>query len=434
MLRWISVTLCLFSSEVALASPVDLFGFGARAQGLAGAVGATVEGYDSIYYNPGGLAFAERPSFAFGYQYGSFDLRYRVGDGDMVQSPAIDAPALNIGFGVPIPFGGALKDRLAIGLGFTIPQTSIFIADIERPFDPTFIVVENRAQTVSIQAALSVRITDAIAVGFGTIALAELDGQIDVAPTASGRLGAQVKDELVADYAFVAGAMLRLMPREVVPIKGAAPRRLFGVRVGLTYRGESRADFKLPINADLGESFGIPIPEILVEGTAQYDPQEVSLEVAVRPLDMLGVSLGATWEAWSSFPIPIGYAAVPEGTPPQPPPDFHDTFAFKLGVEGDFALTPELALRPRLGFAYEPSPAPDQSGRHNHLDGDRAIFALGVGLQWGPVRLDLAGQLHDIAERSAEKGEDIGDDNPGFPAITGTGHILFGAVEIGVEL
>ena len=106
----------------------------------------------------------------------------------------------------------------------------------------------------------------------------------------------------------------------------------------------------------------------------------------------------------------------------------------KLGVEADFELGPDLALVPRLGFAYEPSPVPSQSGRHNHLDGDRAIVALGVGLRWGPVRLDVAGQLHDIAERTSTKGEGIGEDNPGFPSISGTGHILFGGIELGAEL
>jgi long-chain fatty acid transport protein len=400
---------------------------------MAGAVGATAEGVESVYYNPGGGAFARRPSFSLGYQYAGFDLRYGLGDGPLGASEAIDAPALNIGFSVPIPFGGALKDRIALALGFTIPQTSILIADIERPFDPTFIVVENRAQTVSVQAALAVRVLDELAVGIGTIALAELDGEIGVAPNEAGRLGAKVKDELVADYALVAGAMLRLLPRDVAR-EGGEPRRLYGLRFGVGYRGESRADFKLPINADLGESFGIPIPEILVEGTAQFDPAELTFDVAVRPIDALTISLGATIELWSSFPTPIAYAAVPEGTPPQPRPDFHDTMAFKLGLEGELELSPEFAILPRLGFAFEPSPAPTQSGRHNHLDGDRAIFALGVGLHWGPVRLDIAGQLHDIAERTSEKGADISEDNPGFPSITSTGHILFFGIELGAEL
>lgn len=430
-----AITLVLAASR-ALASPVDLFGFGARGQGLAGAIGATADGFESVYYNPAGLAFGERPSFSLGYQYGTFDLRAGVGEGALAPAEALDAPALGIGFAVPLPFGGVLKERLALGLGFVIPQTSILIADIERPADPTFPLVENRAQTVSIQAALGIRIADWLALGIGTIALAELDGAIDVAPNAAGRIGSRVKDELVADYALVTGVMVRLLPRVVAQAARdeRPPGRVHGLALALTYRSESRADFDLPITADLGESFGIPIPEITVRGTAQYDPAEIALEIAGRPLDALTVAAGITYEWWSTFPLPIAYAAVPEGTPPQPPPGFEDVVSFKVGLEGDLALASDVRLLPRAGFHYAPTPVPDQTGFHNHLDSDRTVFALGVGLRWGRVRLDLAGQLHDLAERTSTKDAGTPEDNPGFPSITSTGHILFGAIELGVEL
>jgi long-chain fatty acid transport protein len=411
-----SVTL----ASPAVASPVDLFGFGSRGHGLAGALGATAEGFEAVYYNPAGLAFDRRPSFALGYQFATFDLR--VAAPTPTEFPTRDAPALSIGFGVPIPFGGALKDRLALGLGFVIPQTSILITDIEKPGDPTFPIVENRAQTVSIQAALGLRLSEALALGLGTLALAELDGGIIVEPNAAGRIGSRVKDELIADYALVTGLMLRLLP------EGDTHR----LQTALTYRSESRADFNLPIDADLGTSFGIPIPQLAVHGTAQYDPAELSLDIAFKPLDFLTISAGLTLERWSTFPLPIAYSAVPEGTPPQPPPDFSDTLSPKLGLELDLALSRELRLRPRLGFAFEPSPTPTQTGFHNHLDSDRAIYALGLGLRWGAFRLDLAGQLHDMASRTHTKSTP--EDAPPLTPLAHDGEILFFSAELGVTL
>jgi long-subunit fatty acid transport protein len=156
--------------------------------------------------------------------------------------------------------------------------------------------------------------------------------------------------------------------------------------------------------------------------------------VTGRPLDFLAFSAGITFEAWSSFPLPIAYAAVPEGTPPQPPPGFEDVISVKLGVEGDFALGRDVALLPRLGLAYQPSPVPAQTGFHNHLDSDRVLLALGAGLRWGRLRLDVAGQLHDLAARTSTKTAGTPQDNPGFPSIRGSGHILFAAVELGIEL
>ena len=422
MRRTLTIALVLLAGS-AHASPVDLFGFGARGQGLAGAITATARGFESVYYNPSGLAFDLDPSFAIGYQLGTFDLVLNDHDYD-----AIDAPALSLGFGVPIPFGGILRHRVSLGLGFVIPQTSILIADIAQPGDPSFVVVENRAQTVSVQAAIGFRLHDGLALGIGTIALAELDGEIAVAPNAAGRLGSRVKDELRADFALVTGVTLKPLAFDDCPDNDER------LALALTYRGESRADFSLPITADLGDSFGIPIPKLNVRGTAQYDPAEATFEVSGRPLPWLMVAGGVTYEWWSTFPQPIAYSAVPDGTPPEPLPDFHDTVSFKIGVEAPLKLSELVTLTGRAGFAYEPTPTPNQTGFHNHLDGDRTIVALGFGATIGSFRVDLAGQWHALAERTSTKKDDTAPTNPGFPSITSSGDIFFFAVEVGITL
>lgn len=401
----------------AAASPVDLFGLGARGQAMAGAVDSTASGFEAAYYNPAGLAWDARPSFALGYQSASFSL-----DVNGVEQATRDAPVLTIGFGVPLPLGGALEDRLALGLAFAIPQSSILIADIARPGDPTFIVVENRAQTVSVLGCLAVRVTDWLSVGAGALALAELSGDIAVAPNDEGKLGTRVKDELRADYAFIAGLSVRPEP---------------WLSFGLTWRSQSTARFSLPITADLGEDFGIPLPRLDITGTAQYDPAEAALGVGMRPTPWLLVALSGVWQRWSAFPLPIGYTAVPEGTPPQPPPNFHDTVSVRLGLEGDFPIDGELRVLPRLGASLEPTPVPDQTGFHNHLDGDRVVLTLGVGMVLGPLHLDLAGQVHLLGERESAKDPALVTDpaaNPGAPSITSAGTILVGNLQIGLEL
>ena len=109
-------------------------------------------------------------------------------------------------------------------------------------------------------------------------------------------------------------------------------------------------------------------------------------------------------------------------------------FSFSLGIEGYHHLGEDLVLRPRVGFAYQPTPIPDQTGFHNHLDSDRLIVSGGIGFHWHRLRLDLAGQLHDLAARTHTKAADTDPGHPGFPRISHTGHILFFAVELGVTL
>ncbi|MCA9517742.1 MAG: outer membrane protein transport protein, partial [Myxococcales bacterium] len=296
----------------------------------------------------------------------------------------------------------------------------ILIADIKRAGDPTFLVLENRAQTVSVLGALGIRITDELAIGVGALALASLHGDIRVEPGPSGALGTRVRDELLADYAAIVGLSAR--PTEWLALAA-------------TWRQASTARFELPITADLGDAFGIPLPELDVTGTAQYDPAEVAFEAAFHPAPGLTVAADVVWQQWSDMPLPLVYTAATPDTPPQPAPDFHDTVSLRLGAELALAVTADLTVTPRAGFSWEPSPAPEQTGLHNHLDGDRAVVTLGVGAQWGPLRLDLAGQLHTVAERTSTKDPALAaEDNAGFPSITSRGTVLEGALELGIEL
>jgi long-subunit fatty acid transport protein len=422
----LSSLLLLALASNAGASTLDLYGYGARGVGMAGAVTATARGHESVYYNPAGLAFAERASFAVGFERADLFLEL---DGDSVD--ARRSQAMIIGITLPLPLGGWLERRLALGTGFVIPTDSILRADLPRPGRARFAIVENRAQVVSLQVAAGLRLHDTFAIGGGVLALAELEGAIEVAPNDQGRIGSQVRDEVLADFAGVAGASWRPTP---------------WIAVGASWRGASRARFDLPIEVDLGETFPLPVPTLRIEGTAQYDPQQATLEVAGRPTPPLQVAAGITWKRWSAFPTLVEFTAVPAEYPAQPPPDFADTWVPRVGAEYTHVATRapsgETATRlfARGGYAMEPTPAPEQRGFHNDLDSDRHILAAGGGVQWGALRLDVGMQWHHLAERAHHKDADAiepfqpSTENPGFPRLSHGGDIFVFDVEVGVEL
>lgn len=416
----LALTLALaLSGGPAAASVVDLFGYGARGAALAGAIVSHPTGHAAVYYNPAALAFESAPSFSIGFQRG--DLLLDV-NGNPFDAQAI--PALVLGFGAPIPMGGWMERRLTLGLGFVLPQTSILIADLPRPGTESFVLLENRAQTVSLQGALGLRLTDSVSVGVGFIALAALIGQIDVAPNDEGQIGSQVKDEVIADYATIAGVLFR-------PLDGLA--------LAATFHDESRAEFAIPITADLGDQFTLPIPPLNLAGIAQYDPRQATLEASARPIPALALSLGVTWKQWSAFKNPIEYTAVPVDFPAQPDPRFKDTFSPRLGVEYTHDLDPDLRLTPRLGLAFEPTPAPEQTGDQNYLDNNRVVVGLGFEVGWQTLSLAVVGQWHHLLPRTSVKdpallNDAILEDNPGAPSITHSGDILFWGVELGLEL
>ena len=409
------------AAERAHASPVDLFGYGARGGAMASAVASSVRGPAAIYYNPASLAFERYPSVAFGYQNASFDLSI-----DGQAHPARRAPALSLGFGVPLPLGGVLAERISLGLAFVFPQSAVLIADIPRPGDPHFVLVENRAQAVSLQGALGIRLADYLSMGVGFLALAELDGAIAVSPDDSGRLGATVGSELVASFALVCGVLARPTP---------------WLSLALTYRGESAATFSYPIDADLGEDFPLPVPPLEIRGTAQFDPAKVSVDLSVKPLSWLLISAAVAWKRWSTFPNPIVYTAVPDDVPLQPPPAFEDIVLGRFGVEATIDLGKQWLLSPRLGVAFEPSPVPEQQGLHNYLDSDRLQLAFGLGLAWSGLRLDFMAQWHLMASRTSVKDADLLarqgvelEDAMAYPSVEHEGAIMVWGLELGLEL
>jgi long-subunit fatty acid transport protein len=368
----------------AAASVPDLFGYGARSTATAGALAASTEGHEAVYYSPANLGFESQRSFALGYQHASLSLDINGDD-----HPALDAPWLVIGFGIPVPLGPPLERRLAFGLGFVLPQTSILIADTKRPGELTFPLVENRAQTVSVQLATAVRVTDWLSLGWGLIALSELEGGIDVAPNETGKLGSKARDQLIASYANVASLALRPTPAS---------------RLAVEWRESSAAEYTLPIDADLGDSFNIPVPLLDITGTAQFDPAHLAVSGSYDFADQVLVGASFVYKWWSGFENPIRYTSVPPGYPDQPDPDFDDVLVARVGAEGRLRFdNADVTLRPRLGLGWEPSPAPEQKGLHNYLDNDRVVSGLGLGITHGIFTLDLVAQHQLLLSRTQQK-------------------------------
>jgi len=391
---------------------------------MAGAVQTTSSGHGSVYYNPARLAFDTSPSFSIGYSTGEFALTI-----DQQAIEVRSAPALTLGLALPLPFLGWLEDRIALGLALVLPQASVLIADIPPPTTPSFALLETRAQTVSIQAGLAFRPLDWLSVGAGVIALAALEGHVAVGPNETGRLGSEVSDVLIADFAPVIGVMIE-------------PWQWLSFAAG--YRGQSTATFTFPIEADLGDLAGqvglsgldvevLPIPTLAIEGTAQFDPEQVSFEIAARPQPWLLLAAGVSWKHWSRFENPIVYTAERPGDAPQPPPEFSDTVIARLGVEATFDVGP-ITLEPRCGFLWESSPSPLQTSYHNYLDNDRAVATLGLGTTWQFLSLDLAFQYHHLVDRTAVKDETTKEGHPGWPSIQHGGHIFYLGAELGVSL
>jgi long-chain fatty acid transport protein len=272
-------------------------------------------------------------------------------------------------------------------------------------------MLDNRAQSVTIRAAVGADLGYGVRLGVGFAALAEVVGTVVAATDATGRVGTRVEDQLVATYAPTVGVSVDL------PLKGPETWR-----IGATYRGTLDARFAIVIDGTKLSSLQIPLFNI--SGLAQYDPAQVAVEVARREARNV-LAAQVVYKHWSAFPGLLEPTVVcTEGgagacglVPPRI--DWRDTVAVRIGAEQGFLLARGAVLHARGGASFETTPLPSQvpgadaysratqgvvTVPTRYFDSDRVALTVGAGLALTaplpPIDLDLFAQHHVLLPRT----------------------------------
>lgn len=416
-------TLGLFigTPQRAEGSAQDLFGFGVVCPGMANACLTRPQGIEGAYYNPAGLSGVKEKTVSFSYMSAFYGVKTSgLGEAASSHTDLTRSGGLAFGAAVPLPLPLPVGKAISFGIGMYIPDESLIRAQIPSPGTPWYPVIGNRANTLGVQAGIAVAPTRWLHLGLGVKVLAELVGEIGVSPGPTGILASTIRDELQTTLSPLAGIT-------VFPFSE--------VRFSVVYRGEERGAFSLPIRADLGDEFPLQIPEVTIEGLAQYDPQQSALGVRWEPHSHFSVEWNVQWRNWSAYPTPITNATP--AASPQEPPKFSDTFSPRMGVEGLIGLSPSASLAYRGGYGYEPSPAPEQNAANNHLDSDRHVLGVGFGLAWefgdrSSLQIDAFFQEHLLVERTHTKPSDS-DDTPKIGPMTTQGmiHVMGMGLQVG---
>jgi long-subunit fatty acid transport protein len=400
------------------ASPQEVLGFGFRSMAM-GTTGAAVgQGVDTVYANPALLSAERSLALQVGLMGASFG--FDVEGAELPPLPSYPSfRAITIGGVLPLPFGGILKDRVALGIGFVTPLEIVVRGRILYPEKPQFLLAD-RVQAIAVQAALGIDLGYGIRIGGGFAASAALTGSVLVAEDASGRIGTNVEDTLIATYAPIVGASYDIGDE---------------FRVGAAFRGELDGVFNVVITAtDLGE---LTIPPLNIGGVAQYDPWQVAAEFA-RVSGDLRFGIGVTYKHWPAYPGPAEAtvrceeeqkcaALVPED------PEYNPVVAPRAGVEYRIPLRP-VTLALRGGYAFEPSPAPEQTGRTSYLDNHRSIFSAGYGVDLTePIDFSFDGMIgvHVLHARDHEKS--VADGALAGGTVETSGAIIEGGTAITVR-
>ena len=349
-----AIACVLAAAPATRASEPEMFGMGARSPAMAGTGVADAEGYDATYTNPAGLVGPTNRRLTLGYVHAGYAL-----DMDGMHRPVDKTDGLVLGADIPIPFGGLLRDRVALGLGFYFPFGVINRARAPFPDEPRLALLDTRTQVVSVLVAAGIRVHERVDVGVGVLALAALVGNIQIAPV-GGRITTVAEEQLTTSLA---------------PIIGARVRTFRWLTLGAVFRGESKSTYDIEITNSLGSYLPLTIPTLRIAGVAQFDPMQAAVEGAFRPLRWLTIDAGVTWKHWSAFGLPTENATL--GTPPQPAPGFVDTAVPRIAAEATRRWL-HLALSGRAGYYYEPTGARGPV----LLDANRHVLTFGAGLTW----------------------------------------------------
>jgi len=359
-----------------------MFGMGARSAALAGAGVADAVGYDATYVNPAGLVGATHRRLTLGYVYGGYRLRL-----DGAARPVETTQGLLLGAALPIPFGGVLRDRVAVGLGFYFPFGLVNRARAPFPDTPRLALLDSRTQVISVLVAGAARIHERVSLGVGVLALAGLVGTITLAPDASGRIVTSSEEQLTASYAAIVGLRVRAAN---------------WAQLGAVFRGESKSTYDIAVKSQLGATIPLELPTFRIAGTAQFDPLQIAVEAALVARRWLTVEVGLTWKHWSAFGLPTANATP--GAPAQAATGFHDTAVPRVAGEAT-ARWARWRVHGRAGYFFEWSPAASSV----LLDADRHVLTAGAGVEWvgatTALQLDLFGQWHHLQSNARVAGD-----------------------------
>jgi long-chain fatty acid transport protein len=366
--------LLLFSPRPAAASVGDVFGFGSRASSLAGAGSALVDGFEATYYNPARLSGP--PRFSAGFLAGTSFLS---ANGE--RQPIEDALGFLLGASSPIPLGGALRDRIHVGIGlFLLPDQ--IVREIGRPpAQPAFPLFDNRTQRVVVLPAISVHVHPRLSVGIGANVLASLGGRAVLQTGSTRAIDARVDEDLLTTFAFNAGVSLQPTPRWTL---------------ALTIRDE----FSLPFFTNTTTSVSGSQIDLNVRARVLFEPTTVVLGTAHQITPTLTLAGDLAFKRWSHFPgsfvevsaklpLPVGPAPEVPLAPALPAVHFRDIFAVHAGAEWRALERPSYHIDLRGGYAFEPSPVPPQSGVTNLVDGEKHTVAAGAGFSFGSFSVDV---------------------------------------------
>lgn len=380
---WSSASLAIGSSE--------LYGHDAVSMGRAAAIVADDSGPAAAFVNPAALSRLRGPALHSGFQLAlpalAIDTDRTLAADDPLR-PAIPAPVVGFALGFGAPLELIVKDRIAVGLTAYLPSVALVRARAYDPARPSWYVYDSAIEHYELFAAASVRIVDGAAVGIGARLGAGQGGSATLVldPVRSRFTRQELDTSQFAVNSLVAGLLLGPWGFDDVKVRGA-----------FVMRDRSSFDVDLPASLTIG---GLDVGLVLDLVTlSNFSPRTWTGGLQLDLLQKIKLAVDMQYAQWSEAPSPflrvsndidgeglerLGFGEALDAPGPGQErvvsPGFVDTLNVRVGGEGEVVD----GVVVRAGYAWRPTPVPDQTSGSNIVDNSAHTIAVGAG-----VRADL---------------------------------------------
>ena len=218
---------------------------------MGGAVSSIAEDYTATYYNPAGLAYADRPMMGAGFVYGCPNLRLTGDNPDFVYAGEKPLTGANqniddiraFQLGGTFPLTRVRLKFLKVGVAANVPPTSLVRAtsvDAQKPHFVFFVAHPHRLQ---INTCLAVKIFSKLSVGAGVEVLIDLDFPLKL-------------QFFNINETFLVGDVTT--PPRFSPVAGLKFKPIGSLSLSAVYRGEMQNDIQMDLGLTTGGELFVP--------------------------------------------------------------------------------------------------------------------------------------------------------------------------------
>lgn len=376
----------LLTASTSFAAGFRLPQAGAKAMGMGFAFTAVADDPSAIYFNPAGLTQLKGQNVMAGVTYVRENGGEFTGITPLTGGASVSETQKTLNFFIPntyytktnastgFAYGVGIFSPFGLGQEYENKNTSIFRNQATRM----------ELMTVVVNPTIAFEVNEFLSVGAG---IDYMYGKLKAYDATQPGLFKTHYEGTGDAWAYNFGFLLK-------PSKN--------LKVGFNYRSPFKiavkdGDWTASDNAISGATLaalGYPMGESKASAKLTL-PATAALGVAYT-LDRLTLSADADWTFWSSYQeLKIVNATVPNFSVTRAK-NWVDVCAVRLGAE--YRVTDPLALR--VGFVYDPTPAPASTLGPELPDAIRLNYMVGAGYKVGPWTIDGAFQYINKFDRT----------------------------------